>query len=252
MSAYDVALRLYVKIIMLLDYDTIALDRQKAKGGPARNEIDRLRTVVGALIDKKAVCEGYARALVHLLQLCGIEAAEAVGDIRKDGIPHAWCIARIDGNYYYLDPTWDDRSNTVQKVRNRDISLNYFCITTEEIMRTRDVHGCPVQNQSDLPVCIAYKANFYYHNKLIISTPDLQLIRGFAVDAARKKKKYFTFKCFNKQLFENVFNLLFRGKKDCGGVIKAAQHIDGRIAGGYTYVWDSNLLTITVFFTYND
>ena len=35
MSAYDAAIRIYAKVVNATDYDTIALNEQKAKGGPA-------------------------------------------------------------------------------------------------------------------------------------------------------------------------------------------------------------------------
>ena len=48
--------------------------------------------------------------MAYLLQKCGIESAEVVGNVIKesgerDGT-HAWNIIKIDGDYYYLDTTW--------------------------------------------------------------------------------------------------------------------------------------------------
>lgn len=68
MSAYDAAIRIYAKVVNATDYDTIALNEQKAKGGPAKDEIDYLRTICGVFIRGTAVCEGYARAIAYLMQ----------------------------------------------------------------------------------------------------------------------------------------------------------------------------------------
>ena len=102
MSAYDVAVRVYTKVMQIVDYDTAALDREKEQGGPDPTAIDYLRTVCGPLIRRTAVCEGYARTLVFLLQRCGIECAECAGTVTKNsdhdraGGGHAWCIVKIE------------------------------------------------------------------------------------------------------------------------------------------------------------
>lgn len=67
-------------------------------------------TIVGGLVDKKIVCEGYSATLQYLLQRCGIQALFIGGEIMSSGRPtaHAWNMVRVDGKYYYIDSTWDD------------------------------------------------------------------------------------------------------------------------------------------------
>lgn len=57
-----------------------------------------------ALINKKAVCQGYASLFYRLALEAGIDARVISGD--SNG-PHAWNIAKIEGSYYNLDSTWD-------------------------------------------------------------------------------------------------------------------------------------------------
>ena len=251
MSAYDVALRVHVNVIASVDYDTIALNRQQQEGGPAKDKIDYLRTICGVFLDGKAVCEGYARAMQYLLQKCGIECAEAAGYIRKetgecDGA-HAWNILKIDGDYYYLDTTWDDTSNTVQTVKTNDLGFDYFCITTDELTRTRDVDLCP----TDVPSCDATRGNYYYHNDMVIDTYDFNKIKLIAQTAAKNKSKSFTFKCKTKALFEQAMAQLCSVGQDCYDALKAAAKIDKQILSNtYSYSYDKNIWTITVKFKY--
>ena len=61
-----------------------------------------------ALIDKTAVCEGYAVLFYRLAEECGLDARVIAG-IGGDGNTenHAWNIVKIGQSYYYLDSTWD-------------------------------------------------------------------------------------------------------------------------------------------------
>lgn len=61
-------------------------------------------TAYAALIDKTAVCQGYAVLLYRMLEEAGVEARVVTGD---GGGPHAWNISEIDETYYYSDSTWD-------------------------------------------------------------------------------------------------------------------------------------------------
>ncbi len=251
MSAYDAAIRIHAKVISSVDYDTIALNKQKEEGGPAKDKIDYLRTICGVFLDGKAVCEGYARAMQYLLQKCGIECAEDVGYIHKengesDGA-HAWNIVKIDGDYYQLDTTWDDSSNTIQTVKQNDLGFDYFCITTEEMSRTRDEKLCPV----DMPICGATKANYFYHNDCVIESYDLAKIKIIAQTAAKNKCTSFTFKCSTKSVYETALDQLCAKGQDCYDVLKIAAKQNKQILPNtYSYRYDKNIWTITVIFKF--
>lgn len=65
----------------------------------------------GAFVYHKIVCEGYARGYQYLCQRAGLQVLYVDGtyyDESGAGISHAWNIVRIDGKYYYADPTNDD------------------------------------------------------------------------------------------------------------------------------------------------
>lgn len=61
-------------------------------------------TAYAALINRTAVCQGYAVLLYRLLLEEGIDCRVIVGD---SGGPHAWNIIEMDGLYYNADSTWD-------------------------------------------------------------------------------------------------------------------------------------------------
>lgn len=68
-------------------------------------------TAYGALVEKKAVCEGYAKAFKYILDELEIPCVIACGLARNSNgrtESHAWNYVKIDGNWYAVDCTWDD------------------------------------------------------------------------------------------------------------------------------------------------
>lgn len=247
MSAYDVALRIHTRIIASVDYDTIALLEEEKNDGPDMDKIDYLRTICGVFLNGKVVCEGYARAVQYLLQKCGVVCAEAVGQVRKEdgeeGGGHAWNIVQMDGDYYYLDTTWDDSSNTVQTVKSTEMEFSYFAITSQELARTRDLQHCPTR----MPECNATRCNYFYHNDLVLEQYDLAKIKAIAQAAAQGGNPFFTFKCPAEAVYREAVAQMFTAADDCREAVRAAGKKDGKITG-YSYRCDSVIRTVTVYF----
>lgn len=67
-------------------------------------------SVIGALVDGKCVCEGYARAFDYLCDIAGVDAVCVPGygitDEGREG--HMWNAVTIDGKTYAVDATWND------------------------------------------------------------------------------------------------------------------------------------------------
>ena len=67
-------------------------------------------TAYAALVNKTAVCQGYASLFYLMASIEGV-SSRIIGGIGKtsadESEPHAWNIARIGSLYYNLDSTWD-------------------------------------------------------------------------------------------------------------------------------------------------
>ena len=63
-------------------------------------------TAYGAIVDGKALCDGYALAFKMLMNRAGIYCGTVSG--RANGYSHMWNIVNIDGSFSYVDTTWDD------------------------------------------------------------------------------------------------------------------------------------------------
>lgn len=64
-------------------------------------------TAYGAMVYGRAVCDGYTRAYIDLLNEVGIKSYRKTG-ISPSGDPHGWNVVTIYGKNYYVDVTADD------------------------------------------------------------------------------------------------------------------------------------------------
>ena len=68
-------------------------------------------SIYGAFIEKKCVCDGYARAFKYLANAAGIECELIQGTATNSSGKtenHAWDAVKLNGKWYYIDVTWDD------------------------------------------------------------------------------------------------------------------------------------------------
>ena len=86
-------------VVRRVEYDSTAAADQTG-------EYPQAYTVYGALVEGKAVCEGYARAMQLLLRKAGMGCSLISG--KAGGDEHMWNLVTVDGALYHLDATWDD------------------------------------------------------------------------------------------------------------------------------------------------
>jgi transglutaminase/protease-like cytokinesis protein 3 len=66
-------------------------------------------TAYGALVERKAVCQGYSFAYYEILIHLDIPCNIWIGTTSQ-GL-HAWNFIKIDDRGYFVDVTWDDKDN---------------------------------------------------------------------------------------------------------------------------------------------
>ncbi len=74
-----------------------------------------VQTAYGALINKRAVCQGYSNAFQLLMEYLDIPASVVIGDA------HAWNAVWVNGRLSYIDVTWDDYYSVTD-----DVDDTYF------------------------------------------------------------------------------------------------------------------------------
>jgi len=96
MDDLQIAIAMHEYIVLHCEYDK---ERLADKTIPKESY-----SAYGVLVNRIAVCQGYALAYKYLMNEFGIECYI----VTSDAMNHAWNIVAIDGSLYQLDATWDD------------------------------------------------------------------------------------------------------------------------------------------------
>lgn len=77
-------------------------------GSSPRRQLEA-HTIVGAILYRSCVCDGYAKLFCLLCEIGGIPCVIVTGDSTQPEHMggHAWNLVKIDGCYYHVDATWD-------------------------------------------------------------------------------------------------------------------------------------------------
>ena len=187
-SAFEKELLFHDRLVELCSYDDTA-----AKSDDPATQFPTAFTAYGALVEGKAVCEGYSRAMQLLMQEVNIECTLVSGfDI--DGIPHMWNLITIDNRNYHLDVTWDDTEDLLRHT--------FFNITTAEISLTHTIDDENV----GVDTCTATDANYYQHMGTYMNTYDRKAIAAVIAEKIKNNQDIIDLR-FSKETYGNA--LLF-------------------------------------------
>jgi len=152
--------------------------------------------IYGALINKKATCEGYSESLQYLLNILKIETITVAG--ASKGQPHQWNMIKLDDFWYYFDATWDSPINS-----KKYLPYNYFAITLADLKKTHTL-----EHESSLPVSRNYKYNYYYYNDLMLYSYDEKSLLDISRRSLSFNPNHISFRIENKDIYNLTINNL--------------------------------------------
>ena len=91
---YEIVRRVYDYICSNVKYDTISSEEYLLQ-----------YSAYAAMIQHKAVCQGYSTLFYRMCMEAGIPVRVVSGT--ANGEPHEWNIVQVNGNWYNVDTTWD-------------------------------------------------------------------------------------------------------------------------------------------------
>ncbi len=160
---FETELYLHDKLVSNCTYDIAAADA-------GFNSAPEAYSAYGALVEGKAVCEGYARGMQLLFKQCEISSTLVLGRSVKSGEQHMWNLVTINGKDYHLDATWNDSED-----RERH---NYFNVTTQQIELSHRI----TDGQLGIVNCSATTDNYYVRNGFYVDSYDRETIAKIIAD----------------------------------------------------------------------
>ncbi len=202
----------YEKVLYIHDYivDNSVYDSDSADfvtANPKKDlpqNVQNSTSIYGCLVSRLAICSGYAATFKYFADKLGLECMRVSGISKETGESHQWNCVKVDGEYYYIDTTWDDK---VAKDPNRHIKdYDYFLITEEDLLITHTIKEDQV-----VPQCVSDRYNYFVYNGLYLKeyafSAFSQIIRP------RLSAKKISIKFCSADECQKAYNDLFKGNK---------------------------------------
>lgn len=141
-------------------HDAIVLNTSYASG-------DNDQNMSSVFVEGKSVCAGYSRAFEYILKKCGIFCCTVDGQASGRG-DHEWNIVKMDGNYYFVDVTWDDPSFSDNSTDNI-VEHTYLGITTTDLQTNHVIND----RLGGVAECTSMDDNYYVREGRYFSSSDL-------------------------------------------------------------------------------
>ncbi len=186
-SDYEVELLVHDYLVTNITYDTNAASTGNIELYP------HAWNVYGALTLNSCVCEGYAESFMLIMKMFGIKCGLSTGSV------HMWNYILLDGDFYYVDVTWDDSDY------NNLIYYTYFNVTYDFVQNAHPfypVYSSATSNDIQrgnfnifTPICTATKYNYDRMSSTILDDPTslvTDFANAFIKQSAEAYKKGFT------------------------------------------------------------
>lgn len=129
MSDYEKEEALYRWVVNSVNYDWT---HQDVMADTPRESF----TPYGGLVNRKAVCLGYATTFQLLMDLAGVECITVTGAAFRSTSDHAWNMVCLDGEWYCVDATWDANGREAGQVSDEPEQWRYFNVTSDYMAGT--------------------------------------------------------------------------------------------------------------------
>lgn len=163
MSDFEKELALHDYLIANCTYDSGAL---RAIPKPSENSDNPY----GALVNGEAICKGYTTTFSLFMGMAEIPCV-IIHSEDTDGDEHAWNAVQLDGDWYYVDSTWDD---PVPDFDGRLVEHTYFNVSKEFMLERHVLSDKDPDTASD---------KYSYVNQQAVEISSVDEVRG-VIEAA--------------------------------------------------------------------
>ena len=200
LSPYEREKLVHDYIIGNCDYDS-----ETKTGSELSHKAVITHSVYGALVDGLCVCEGYGRSVQLLLCGLGVDcvsvtglAYNAAGD-ESELVLHLWNAVELDGEWYYLDATWDDQEDEFQRyeyfnVDDELLSVDHTLSRSFTLMSDDEINENGTEDMNIfIPECRSLEYNFFVYDCPHLCGFDSSYVTDALYTAACDRADMFTF-----------------------------------------------------------
>ncbi len=202
-STYEKVHAIHDYLVYYVSYDFELMEQTLS--GVVSNDLPQFNAN-GALLNKKAVCDGLSKAFIILCGIEGIRAIRITGDYfdtnYNASIPHAWNKVTLDGyNWYNVDVTMDSFSVKKGNSYTSYLTHGYFLVSDDSICD--NVTGRHTIYVDENPVNYACTADYEFHASNYLITTET---------------KTYTMKITSQQQLNDVFKTIYKQGKKTGKI----------------------------------
>lgn len=157
-------------------------------------------TAYGALVEGRALCQGYSYAFAELCDRAGIENTFVTG---YAGEEHMWNMVKLGGSWYHIDLTWNDPQMSDGKAY---VTYDYFCVSDKDISG-RTIHPGLVE----YPKASSSAENFFVRNGLYATSYEQakNIIYNEFIKRASMGEDYVYIRLATPELYQETRKKLF-------------------------------------------
>lgn len=199
----------------------------------------------GCLINKKAVCEGYSKAMMLLCNEAGIKCTLVTGNVQRNGedLGHMWNMINIDGVWAHVDVTWDD-----VVVNDENLCCySYFGLTDRQILTDHNITELSIAE----PIKAESTAADYHIKKgcYINSQANVSRTLESAVDNSVKNgSQIVSLRCADDSIYSALYGMI---TSDVYKYVNASCEKYGRSVKSVRMMEQKELGTIVIILNYN-
>lgn len=189
---YEVVKYFYDYIVLHTEYDLNAEDNQN---------------ICSVFLNGSSVCQGYAKAMQYLLQRKGMTAELVTGNVQSSSGSgsHAWDLVKVNGNWYYVDPTWGDASFSGEMPSDTEVvNYAYLCVTTNDLTATHSLDSLV-----PYPDCTATADNYFVRENAYFSTVDTDMLSALFANGYANGDTVVSLKCTDASVYQQMQDYLF-------------------------------------------
>ena len=203
-TTYDKVKYVHDYLVKNIEYDQDALKELDSTFMSTSTE--QTLSIYGALVNGKTLCGGYSESFYYLMKKLGIECYYITG---YAGEYHAWNYLKLDGDYYYMDVTWDDTPVTNRNgisIYPDNVMYDYFCITSNEISKNHTVDSF-----IDVPYADSVAYSYFVREGLVFDTYNYNEAKNAL--SKQKNNSAMFLKYTNKSAFDAAYDELITDGK---------------------------------------